>query len=424
MLGALLVFHLVACGGGGSSTPSSSTGSIASSSDGVATLLAASQQGQTLVLQHASPSGTVRLVLDLTRGGLVSEASVAGRNFVNADDTGRGVQFALYDGEAAYDSCAGCSGNWGWNPVLGGNRANVGSPVLSSSLVGDALQVTSQWAGTATGDDTTVEQTVTAVPNEPYAFQVDFRLTNNGTQDRAYSLQELPSAYAGAAYRRLVSYSGSQPFTGAATSSYTLAGLDTTPAPHTASERWFALVDDAGQGLTVYAPGSDTVVRGFATADTAFARLDTPLSILAGQSITGRYYLIVGDHAAARQTIYRLKAAGTDAALDLTAPVGALDAPAAGASLTGSVLVSGWAVDNRVVNGVEVRVDGQRVADAALGVLRPDVQAAVAGAPGDAGFTLPLDTRAWANGAHTIEWRARDAAGNTHLQRRQVTFSN
>jgi hypothetical protein len=428
LLSLACAIGLSACGGGGGNAPggtSNAAGAGGSSDGGVAVSLAAAQQGNRLTLERSSPAGTVRLALDLTRGGFVSEASVAGRNFVNADDTGRGVQFAIYDGDASYDACAGCSGTWGWNAVQGGDRANHGAAVQSATATNGVLHTVSQasqWSGTDAGDQTVIEQTVSPVENEPFAFRIDFRISYTGTQDRANALQELPAAYAAAACRHLVSYSGSQPFTGEATSSHALAGLDTPPQPHGASERWFALVDDAGQGLTVYAPGSTATVRGFATADTAFARLDTPLSFISGRAVSGHYYLIVGDQAAARQTIYRLHAA--DAALDLTAPTAALDAPAANGTLSGTAAISGWAVDAGTVAGVEVRIDGQRVADAALGFARPDVQAAVPGAPADAGFALNVDTRAWANGPHVLEWRTTDLAGNTNLQRRPVQVAN
>jgi hypothetical protein len=81
---------------------------------------------------------------------------------------------------------------------------------------------------------------------------------------------------------------------------------------------------------------------------------------------------------------------------DTTAPSIAISSPAAGAVLTGLVTVSGSASDNVGVVRVEVRVDSE-----------PHVVAS-----GTASWHVALDTRAYADGPHTISARAFDAAGN------------
>ncbi|UUX94134.1 Ig-like domain-containing protein [Aquabacterium sp. J223] len=422
----VIALWLVACGGGGG-------GGDAADQSGRAAPLSGSpdpnsyRAGDLLVLERNTDAGLARVAVDLTRGGMIVEAGVAGRNVVNADDTGRGVQFALYDGAGPYDNCAGCSGQWGWNPVQGGNRANVGSPVTSWSVQNRTLTITTkgrQWSGTD-DDQITIEQAVTAVDNEPFAFRVAFRIAYSGTQDRVIAMQELPAAYAGSAYRTLIGYSGSAPWTSGALSTGALPPMAAASSfSMAAPERWFSLVDGTGHGLTLYAPGADATVRGFATADTAFARLDQPLSLVAGQVLSGHYFLIVGDHRAARDTVYRLRAQQENQTLDLTAPVSVVDTPAATATVSGMAHVSGWSVDDRAVASVEVRLDGQRLGDAALGIARPDVQAAVPGAPGDAGFGFNFDSRSWPNGAHVLQVKVTDHRGNAAVRQRTVQIAN
>src|SRR6185369_882597 len=83
---------------------------------------------------------------------------------------------------------------------------------------------------------------------------------------------------------------------------------------------------------------------------------------------------------------------------DTTAPTVSLTAPAAGASLSGTVAVTASATDNVGVVGVQFLLDG-----ANLG-------AEVTGA--GPSYTFNWNTTTAATGTHTLSARARDAAGN------------
>jgi hypothetical protein len=94
---------------------------------------------------------------------------------------------------------------------------------------------------------------------------------------------------------------------------------------------------------------------------------------------------------------------------DATAPTVSLTAPAAGASVSGSVTVSANASDNVGVVGVQFKVDGVN-----FGTEDP-------GAP----FSRVWDSLTASNGTHTLTAVARDAAGNTTTSTaRTVTVSN
>jgi len=82
---------------------------------------------------------------------------------------------------------------------------------------------------------------------------------------------------------------------------------------------------------------------------------------------------------------------------DTTAPTVSMTAPAAGATVSGTIPVSANASDNVAVAGVQFLVDG-----------------ANAGAEDTtAPFSISYNTAALASGSHTFSARARDAAGNT-----------
>jgi archaellum component FlaG (FlaF/FlaG flagellin family) len=94
-----------------------------------------------------------------------------------------------------------------------------------------------------------------------------------------------------------------------------------------------------------------------------------------------------------------------------------IDTPVAGATVSGTILVSGWAIDN--VTGIgtainptsmQVKVDDVLVGTATYGVNRLDVCSVYPGRPGcpNVGFNFDLNTAALSPGAHTITVFATD----------------
>jgi hypothetical protein len=89
----------------------------------------------------------------------------------------------------------------------------------------------------------------------------------------------------------------------------------------------------------------------------------------------------------------------TTLGVDTTPPTVSITAPAAGVTVTGTITVSADASDNVGVAGVQFRAD-------AVNIGVEDTTAP---------YAVPWDTTKVANGNHTINARARDAAGNSVL---------
>src|SRR2546428_837937 len=183
-----------------------------------------SQQGSLLILQNQTSTDTIRIGLETAWGGSIVEVSLNGTNFVNAHDTGREVQPAFYDGNAHYDSCAGCTGVFGWDPVLGGDKYRQGSAALSQVRTSNPLYTKAhplQWnpddkgggPGQAVAGDVIVEQTITPVSGRSRVFQGHYKVTHLGSDLHANAQQEFPAVYVNADYNRFVHYGGTAPWT-------------------------------------------------------------------------------------------------------------------------------------------------------------------------------------------------------------------
>ncbi len=310
------------------------------------------QQGSTLYLQNATASDTFRIGLDTAWGGSIIELSDNGVNVVNAHDPGREVQIGLYDGNAAYDSCGGCAGMFGWDPVQAGDRYEHGAPTLSLTRGAASLYTKVQpfqWypddkGGGPThpvGADVLIEQTVSPIAGHANAFRVHFIITHVGTDSHANAHQEIPAVYANADYSRFVTYGGSAPFTGGATSVSQFPRVGGGGGLVLDSELWGAYVNEQNVGLTVYVPSLLPYAVGFynpgpggATGDgTNYFSEFMSLTIGPGFTTQGDYYVIDGDYRAARSIIYELHADGADP--DIGTPFGAVNAPASGATVSG-----------------------------------------------------------------------------------------
>jgi len=78
--------------------------------------------------------------------------------------------------------------------------------------------------------------------------------------------------------------------------------------------------------------------------------------------------------------------------VDTSAPLGATDTPCANATVSGTVVVSGWTFDDVGIAKVEVLVDGVPDGTGTDGSPRPDIPAVYPGAPANSGYSYSLDT--------------------------------
>lgn len=404
-----------------------------------------SQSGTVLYLQSYSSGHTARIGLETAWGGSIVEVSLDGTNFVNAHDTGREVQAALYDGAAKYDSCSGCTGVFGWNPNLGGDRYDHGSPVLAQQLAADSLYVKAQpleWYPDDKGggpttpvlSDAYFEQTVSVVDGAPLAFKVHFRLTHFGT-DRHYNVsqQGLPGVYVNSGYGTLVYYGDTVPWTRGASSKISVPLSPGTPVLYTA-ERWVASVDSNNSGLSVFVPVNYPYQHAGwfpesggsgPTGDATYSQAPlSPATIGPGAVIEQDVYLIAGDSSSARDVVYGLHQLLP--ASDIFPPIITLDTPAANATISGNnVQISGWSFDDTAVSNVSVFVDDVFKGNAVYGSNRADVAQSWPHAPANIGWQFSLDSTQLTNGAHTITIHATDTSNNEAiLAPITVTVSN
>ena len=110
------------------------------------------------------------------------------------------------------------------------------------------------------------------------------------------------------------------------------------------------------------------------------------------------------------------------------APAGWVDTPSPDTTVTGIVVVNGWAIASagRRVERIEIRVDGVSHGVARYDQFRPDVGEVH---PGEghsfSGFSYSLETRRLSNGAHTLEAIIQDSrAERVTLESRTVHVAN
>jgi len=401
-----------------------------------------SQLGSLLVLQNQTSTETVRIGLDTAWGGSIVEVSLNGTNFVNAHDTGREVQPAFYDGNAQYDNCAGCTGVFGWDPVLGGDKYGHGTPTLVKVLTANSLYTKAQplqWNPDDKGGgpaqpvlgDVVVEQTVTPVSGHARAFQVRYRVSHLGSDLHTSARQEFPAVYVNAGYNQFVYYGGTAPWASGAVS---VTRFPAPPAVRSllyAPEHWGAHVDAQNMGVTVYVPSQYPYASGAAfpgppgptgNGTNYFSPL-TALTIGPNFVFEGDMYVIAGDYVSARHIIYDLHQRLIAPAIFM--PIGSTDVPAGGSTITGVTTVGGWTFGTVHVAKVEILVDGRVDGTASYGSPRPDVATGYPSAPVSIGFSYPLNTTRYSNGPHTLNVRATDSSGNVAvLPNVKVTVAN
>lgn len=366
-----------------------------------------------------------------------------GSNVIDANDTGREVQVALYDPDRAMQNCAynascrstptSCANSitfLGWNPVQGGNRCNVGSGVISSSAAAGVLDVVTQplhwnpnWDRSDCSDsllrqrrsEVTVRQRARFI--NQHVVELDYTVDNPGDLGHAATGQEFPTVYTangqqGPDLWRLYDSSLTQiAIDQPGNDGFFYKNFDSAGG-------WVSLQNESSDyGVGMYYENRLTGFQGWQNRSLPFNnfRAQFAFAIPAHAAVRARAYLILGG-----LSTVAAEAAALDQQLP---PFGWLDQPAADQQLTGSATVVGWALDNKGVTGVELWVDGALQSALAYGGARPDVCLVWPGYRGcdQVGFSGTLDTALLAPCQHLIEIQASDADGNQRvIARRRV----
>jgi hypothetical protein len=212
---------------------------------------------------------TLRVAVDLARGGAISQLGAAGstESVVNVRDLGRYIQQSYYSGPDPYVPEGAVQhpayAGWGWNPVQAGDVYGYPSTVLEASNDGATLHtrcIPQQWALRDVAAACTLDTWITLDANRAH---VRCRLINArpDTSRHPARHQELPAVYTVGTLHRLFTYTGDAPYTGDA-----LTEIQNSGPPWeywTATEHWSALVDDDGWGLGVHHAGAQLTVGGF-----------------------------------------------------------------------------------------------------------------------------------------------------------------
>ena len=210
----------------------------------------------------ALDNGTIRVGIDSTRGGVISYLSPSGSatNYINIYQPGREVQQSYYAGQQIDRKAEGQNRTWSpwpWNPIGAGDSYGNRAAVLSSRITSTTMYVKTQpllWDMYREPCQCVVETWITL---EGRRVRVHNKLTTFRTDNRwnvVSNAQELPAAYPIANLSRVVSYTGSRPFTWDGTSQIPKSTTWVWSQWRT-EENWGACVDAGNFGVGVYNPG-------------------------------------------------------------------------------------------------------------------------------------------------------------------------
>ena len=373
-------------------------------------------------------SGEVSVGVDKRWGGAIREIWFAGQNLVNDHDGGRLVGVSFYDSDRL--PAPGNPDDTGWNPTPSDAHDAANLPVAYSFRDNTVYVKTRliQWYPDNKGGGAShpvptdvIAETWIGFVGDRRTIHLRYRLTNVGRDDHGSANQEFPFAYVRTPFNRFVGYSGDAPWTMGAPTMRRVPLAHDGSAEVVASEFWGGWVDGNDVGLVLWAPQSypELTYSWFANPNgekenpTLYLLPRSLFGIEPGQSKEVNAYIFVGKWQDARKRIYGLHKELT--LPDIMPGFGTVDARPANARVSGTIPVDGWAVDDRGVRRIEVRVDNRLVGTATYGGARADVAHDYPGLPGapNFGFDYGLDTTVFKNGLHRLQVRVVDVAGNS-----------
>ncbi len=235
-------------------------------------------------------NGVIRLGVDLEKGGaIVYLSSEHGKNIINSADLGRQIQLSFYSGPVPYApdgkqpalSWAGL----GWNPIQTGDYYHHPSKVLAFHQTKTSLTVECVPMHWPLNNEPAHCKFLVHIQLKGHQAIVHAEIQNNRRDHTQYPArgQELPAIYTNGPWYRLVSYTGSQPFTmGPVTTITNPPPKSTFPwRPIQATECWTALLDRQNRGIGVIEPGCQHMSGGFFGSPGAGGPHDSPTGYIA-----------------------------------------------------------------------------------------------------------------------------------------------
>lgn len=266
----------------------------------------------------------IRVGIDLNVGGAITYIADKSNNsnMINNFDWGRQVQMSFFAGPVPYEENGKKpSEHWahiGWNPIQAGDAYHNGSKVIEHSNTGNELYVSCipmQWPLDNVPGECVYKSWITL---DGYVVKVRAQMLNNRSDQTQYQARdnELPAVYTNGPWYRLVTYTGTQPYTNDEVTEIPIKEKGPGIFPwsrFTATENWAALLDKNGHGLGVWNDGAAHFLGGFAGEPGAGGTKDNPTGYLTpihkevlDHNITYdyNYELIVGDIESIRKHVY------------------------------------------------------------------------------------------------------------------------
>lgn len=367
-------------------------------------------------------------------------ANNANSNVIDANDTGREVQIAIYDPDRIMQNCAWnascqttpteCAGSitfLGWNPVQGGNRCNNGSPtewitggsgVMTASVV--PYQWNPAWDRSDCFSDICSDNSYNHRLSDMRYIQkirwvgsnvVEIKMTINNLTDieRKPTLQEFPTLYVPYGAHGLQNYNTLLDSTGTQVSIDVPANDGFYMKDFESPGGWTTLqMASKEYGVGIYYENRTDLFQGWQKAGVFNnVRSRITFGLPANGTVNARAYLILGSF----DTVKSL-AQGLDTSI---APFGYLDSPAEDAEIDEDSLgVGGWVLDNKGIAKVEVFIDDVLKGEVPVNAERADVCKVWPGysmCP-SAGYSGNIDISELTKCAHILEIKATDTDSN------------
>ena len=368
-------------------------------------------------------------------------------NTIDANDTGREVQVALYDPDRIHQGCAhdaSCASDYGtcpssitylgWNPVQGGNRCNNGSGLDTVSSPPGELTITTQplhwnpnWDFTSCDSggcadpslatrrsDVRLTQTLRFV--RTHVVELTYKIENLADMNHAPTIQELPTLYAangsgGPNLHRLIQSDGTEVSIDEGTS-----GDGFYYRNFSSPSEWVTLQNDAlDYGVGLLQENGLHEFQAWQHTGMPFNNVRTrfEFGLPAMGTVYGRAYLLIGGLGTV--------SAAAEEVIDSLPPFGALES----ATVSGGVELVGYALDNRGVVSVDARIDEVHSLPLNYGHERSDVCLQWPGYPdcSAVGFSGLVPSEFLGGGvecSHLVEIIATDTDGHVRVIDRQL----